>query len=384
MTNLHPVHMYPPPNEAPTAAVLPDESRKDSQNDLDYEKICVYWLQAVDELSPATGQAPWSRIVENWVEFLSDSCIIPLINNQPAWLAISSGDSARTGNRGTMDEGSRPARRRRELIRLAMEKGLTSAEDQVRAFGAPAHRIMNSMYSDGIKPVSFVCLRDSRSRTLYQAIWWSMISFITYSYQKGTLSEMGLQLTKGSEKCLRKLLDWFQKRDSSDASALHDLWLRIYWFIIVAIDQWSPNSHDNPLLWWMSILVRSATSTLGYYGVDDFISRGGYTSNPMPMDLNIMDRVEAMMHYSKVLTTMNARTTWHDCEKWIFDSPHPLLRLLGIDEFCQGSKDIQMLAAWMGSRFGNSSRTLYHIWKLEKAFGTYQTLLGVATMGSID
>ena len=55
---------------------------------------------------------------------------------------------------------------------------------------------------------------------------------------------------------------------------------------------------SNVVVWWTAVLVRSALS-----GEDDedYISRGAFAMNILPMDLGLADRVEAIGHYGRAL-----------------------------------------------------------------------------------
>lgn len=63
---------------------------------------------------------------------------------------------------------------------------------------------------------------------------------------------------------------------------------------------------SNPLMWWTVILVQSALLE----GPDDYISRGRFNMNLLPMDLDIRERLEGLAHYSKVLVLDLTLHTW--------------------------------------------------------------------------
>jgi len=79
-----------------------------------------------------------------------------------------------------------------------------------------------------------------------------------------------------------------------------------------AITMEGATSQNNPVLWWMAILVRSAIST-----GDDYISHGSFNLNILPEDLDIRDRGEAMGHYSKVLILDRAFRQWDGRHAWV-------------------------------------------------------------------
>src|SRR5438045_8670182 len=62
----------------------------------------------------------------------------------------------------------------------------------------------------------------------------------------------------------------------------------------------------NPLLWWVGILVKSSLQA----GADDYISRGRFNVNILPMDLDIRARLQGILHYSKVLILDHKMHKW--------------------------------------------------------------------------
>jgi hypothetical protein len=62
----------------------------------------------------------------------------------------------------------------------------------------------------------------------------------------------------------------------------------------------------NPLLWWVGVLVQSALQTDG----DDYISRGRFDLNILTMDMDIQERLEALLHYSKVFVLDCSMNSW--------------------------------------------------------------------------
>ncbi|KAL5611145.1 hypothetical protein FOBRF1_007401 [Fusarium oxysporum] len=78
-------------------------------------------------------------------------------------------------------------------------------------------------------------------------------------------------------------------------------------FLTKLITDESVTARKNPLLWWTSILVRSAISG---NETKYFISRGTISMNMLPPDLDIKGRIEAIGHYSKVLILDKAFMGW--------------------------------------------------------------------------
>ena len=76
---------------------------------------------------------------------------------------------------------------------------------------------------------------------------------------------------------------------------------------------------NNPLGWWIAVLARSAVSG---DNDRDFISRGRFHKNPMPMDVDLGERLGAIVHYSKVLVLDDAFSTWSEWSErseWVME-----------------------------------------------------------------
>jgi hypothetical protein len=130
-----------------------------------------------------------------------------------------------------------------------------------------------------------------------------------YSHDEGTLEEMGLEL---SEDLLDSIMDvkeadaWhgqiFQKMDRDSGpveAAVEEL-------VTELITDPKATFRTNPLLWWIGILVQSSLQTDGV----DYISRGRFDLNILTMDMDIEERLEALLHYSKVFVLDHSMKTW--------------------------------------------------------------------------
>jgi len=62
----------------------------------------------------------------------------------------------------------------------------------------------------------------------------------------------------------------------------------------------------NPLLWWVGVLVQSSLQT----DRDDYISRGRFDRNILTMDMDIEERLGALLHYSNVFVLDYSMNTW--------------------------------------------------------------------------
>lgn len=67
-------------------------------------------------------------------------------------------------------------------------------------------------------------------------------------------------------------------------------------FIKDLLTEQRATSEGNPLLWWTIILVRPSLEM----GSDNFISTGRFQSNTLPIDLDIQQRVDRIVHFARV------------------------------------------------------------------------------------
>jgi len=135
------------------------------------------------------------------------------------------------------------------------------------------------------------------------------VCFLVHSHDEGTLEEMGLEL---SEDLLDSIMDvkeadvWygriFQSMDRDPGlveAAVEEL-------VAELITDPNATFRTNPLLWWVGILVQSSLQT----DRDDYISRGRFNLNILTMDMDIEERLEALLHYSKVFVLDHSMKTW--------------------------------------------------------------------------
>lgn len=97
------------------------------------------------------------------------------------------------------------------------------------------------------------------------------------------------------------------------------VWAPIQQLLIKALRKAKSTPRNNPLVWWIAVLARSAVSG---DNDRDFISRGRFHNNPMPMDVDLGERLGAIVHYSKVLVLDSAFSTWSERPKrseWVVE-----------------------------------------------------------------
>ena len=134
--------------------------------------------------------------------------------------------------------------------------------------------------------------------------------FLVYSHDEGTLEEMGLEL---SEDLLDSIMDvkeadaWygriFQRMDR-DPGPVEEAILEL---VTELITDPKATFRTNPLLWWVGVLVQSSLQT----DRDDYISRGRFDLNILTMDMDIEERLRAVL---PLLESVRARPFDEDVE----------------------------------------------------------------------
>ncbi|KAM5360679.1 hypothetical protein ACJA88_014749 [Fusarium oxysporum] len=224
--------------------------------------ICEDWLRPIGFLVPGQDEGLWHAIVENWERFLKAT------------------NTRITGSGATRRVKQSAAAKQREAIKQAFWDRMDGFETLSERWPVKARLALNQ----------------------------SLICFLTWSIKvdEESLEEMGLNLDEEKKEDLLDLglmampgSDWFMNDDDSG-----DI---IQGFLTRMITDESVNVRMNPVLWWTAILVRSAISD---EEEEDFISRGRFSMNILPLDVDIRDRIEAIGHYSKVLILGKAFQGW--------------------------------------------------------------------------
>lgn len=135
-----------------------------------------------------------------------------------------------------------------------------------------------------------------------------LVCFLVYSHDEGTLEEMGLKLSndlldsivdvKGADACYGQIFQRIDQDPGPVEAAVKEL-------VTELIADPKATFRTNPLLWWVGILVKSSLQTDG----DDYISRGRLDLNILTMDMDIEERLEALLHYSKVFVLHHSMKT---------------------------------------------------------------------------
>ncbi|EGU89337.1 hypothetical protein FOXB_00146 [Fusarium oxysporum f. sp. conglutinans Fo5176] len=270
---------------------------------------CKTWLQEMNFLRPGEeeDEEVWAKIKRNWIGYLSATSPTPEVALAPNRKVVqfTGGDEDDDGVENARGQKRRFAddRQRRMIIQSAFWNDL---EVWTKEMGG-----------DGDQGAfeSLAAVYDLGKRRRYQSIWTSLVGFIIHSHSEGTLGEMGLRLTESQ---IDDILDIEQEIWQIDMRAIarrrekggfEDVWVPIRQLLMNALSKAKSTPRNNPLVWWIAVLTRSAISG---DNDRDFISRGRFHKNPMPMDVDLGERLEAIVHYSKVLVLDGAFSTWSE------------------------------------------------------------------------
>ncbi|RYC79510.1 hypothetical protein BFJ63_vAg17611 [Fusarium oxysporum f. sp. narcissi] len=298
---------------------------------------CKTWLQEMNFLRPGEeeDEEVWAKIKRNWIGYLSATSPTPEVALAPNRKVVqfTGGDEDDDGVENARGQKRRFAddRQRRMTIQSAFWNDLDRMEAMTERWPRVARVALNSMDEgnggDGDQGAfeSLAAVYDLGKRRRYQSIWMSLVGFIAHSHSEGTLGEMGLRLTESQ---IDDILDIEQEIWQIDTRAIarrrekggfEDVWVPIRQLLMEALRKPKSTPRNNPLVWWIAVLARSAVS--GDSDID-FISRGRFHKNPMPMDVGLRERLEAIVHYSKVLVLDGAFSTWSgrsERSEWVME-----------------------------------------------------------------
>ncbi|KAJ9615649.1 hypothetical protein H2200_001725 [Cladophialophora chaetospira] len=247
------------------------------------------WHRSIE--GPTTDQ--WTTIKRNWISFLSATCARPNAdlaphNKKPAVDGEASADDETDVKRFERDC------RVRSSVQVATYRVFDCREREAEGWPRQARLIINrACSSTATEP--FRTLRanaDLGKRRRYQAMWASLVCFLVYCYDNSIdLKNMGLQLAEHIEDGVFDILDDIKAGImAEEEAAVAALCENMFKGLV-------PTASENPILWWLTVLVRSAIDPLQEL---DYISRGCFLMNILPMDLDLPGRIEAIQHYTKV------------------------------------------------------------------------------------
>lgn len=257
---------------------------------------CEAWLHSIGFLGPGRDGDEWEAIKKNWVGFLK-----------------ATRPPARAAGRAA---GGRDHRDRR-AIQMAFWEGADGLEGLAERWPAVARRVLTQA-AEGPHAAPFESLGAKwllEGRRRFQSVWTGLVCFLTYSQRQGTLGQMGLLLDKTQLKDLLKLHE--ELAAASAEGNTDSVFDSVVAFILGSVTDNRATAHKNAILWWTAVLVRSAIS--GDDEADDFISRGAFTANILPIDIPLRDRVASMLHVSRTLLLQRAFYAWEGKPRWVME-----------------------------------------------------------------
>ncbi|KAF2008806.1 hypothetical protein BU24DRAFT_91784 [Aaosphaeria arxii CBS 175.79] len=286
-----------------------------------HRDVLRQWLDSLPDAPVAKDRRTYLQVVSNWTAFLSATSLIPspalAPNNKK--VIIFSGDEEDDHGESPSDMKKRflVDRRERFCIQGTIWRLFDGNEALLERWPVPARRLMNrAVYGPSAPPLSSM-MSDIFLQRRWNSVWTSLICFLIYCEENdGSPEDMGLTL---SEELTDDLLDISQalmfdgypKPGAEDGDSVTGEALRVFITnVITALDSHSVSPRTNPLLWWMTVLVHSSLSTH-----TDFISRGHFTWNILPMDLDIAGRIDAVVHYTQVMLLDLSFRTWKPTNK---------------------------------------------------------------------
>ncbi|KAH6977803.1 hypothetical protein EDB82DRAFT_546266 [Fusarium venenatum] len=255
------------------------------------------------------------KIKRNWIGYLSATSPTPEVALAPNRKVVqfTGGDEDDDGVENARGQKRRFAddRRRRMTIQSAFWNDLDGIEAMTERWPRAPRAALNNQGAFE----SLAAVYDLGKRRRYQSIWTSLVGFIAHSHSEGTLEEMGMRLTESQ---IDDILDVEQEVWQVDLKAIarnrekggfEYIWVPIRQLLMKTLRKAQSTPRNNPHVWWIAVLARSAVSSDSDI---DFISRGRFHRNPMPMDVDLRERLEAIVYYSKVLVLDSAFSTWSE------------------------------------------------------------------------
>lgn len=248
---------------------------------------CEAWLQEIDFLAPGgQDEAVWKEIKRYWAAFITATRRPGGVHNRRA---------VQRAVWGWMDE----------------REGLSERWPE------EARRRLNCA-ADGPGAGPFESLAPKwqlERRRRQQTVWTSLVCFLEWAYHEGALGRMGLDLpaadmtSRRSEQAKEKdehgnlLVELVEALVFAGDRAQVEACIGSLLSDTLARDTVrKPRRYmaqTNILIWWTAVLVRSAVAKANE--PDDYISRGGFPSNILAVDVDIQGRVEALRHSCKVI-----------------------------------------------------------------------------------
>ncbi|KAH9205104.1 hypothetical protein DL95DRAFT_451397 [Leptodontidium sp. 2 PMI_412] len=267
------------------------------------------WLES-SGFPAASNPQVWEAICTNWISFLSATGTIPKPELAPCrkvvtWEPRGSESPQARAKRFKQD------RKTRRCIQEAAWLMFDELETLAERWPVPVRTIVNQAgLGTAQGPFeSWDAKVNLRKRRRGNSIWTGLVCFLIHSYDEGTLEEMGLKLSEGlcdSIMDVTEAVVWHGGIGQSPNRTRGPVEDAVEELLMELITDPKATFQTNPLLWWVGILVQSSLGT----GRDDYISRGRFNINILPMDVDIRGRLEALLHYCQVFVLHCTMQTW--------------------------------------------------------------------------
>lgn len=267
------------------------------------------WIESSD-LIAASDPVMWDAIKTNWIAFLSATGDKPSVVLAPCRKLVTWGpggsESSHAAKKRFKDD-----RRTRYCIQPAIWLEFDMRQALAERWPVPIRTIVNKagLGSEQGPFESWAARVHLTKRRRGDSVLAGLVCFLVYCHEEETFDEMGLS---PSEDIVHDLFDvreaiafhgQFSQNNNRDPGPVEEA---IRFLVRRLMTDPTATCHTNPLLWWIGILVQSSLSP----GTDDFLSRGRFPLNILTMDMDIQERVEAVLHYCKVFVLDDSMSTW--------------------------------------------------------------------------
>lgn len=269
------------------------------------------WLNSSDLLA-ATDARVWTAIKTQWVAFLSATGSHSSIVLAPNRKVVSFSPSSASESPQAASQRFKVDRRVRFCLQHAIWLEFDRCQSLVERWPVSLRTLINQD-GDSCEPgplEGWAARVDLTKRRRGDSVLAGLICFLVYCHEEESFEEMGLF---PSEAILEAIFDLREavafhghqvSPNQNRAPGLVEGAINVLVRDLVGDAQ--ATCRSNPLLWWIGILVQSSLSS----GPDDFLSRGRFPQNVLTMDMDLEERLAAILHYSKVFMLDEAMVTW--------------------------------------------------------------------------
>lgn len=267
------------------------------------------WLES-SNFPAASDPKIWEAIRTNWISFLSATGSMPNRELAPCRKVVTWGPREWESQQA-MIQRFKQDRKTRRCIQQAVWLQFDGLEALAERWPVPIRTIVNQagLGTEKVPFESWGAKIDLTKRRRGNSILAALVCFLVYSHDEGTLEGMGLE---PSEELLESIMDVTEavgrhgRTSRSRARNPGPVEEAVADLVTELITDPTATFRTNPLLWWVGVLVQSAVQT----DRDDYISRGRFDLNILTMDMDIQERLEALLHYSKVFVLDYSMNSW--------------------------------------------------------------------------